>query len=68
MGLYCKGICENFKSISMPNFLCYKSGQKRCIACSLFLDVDDIRCPCCGTVLRTRARNRQKPDTILEQC
>lgn len=66
MGLYCKGICEDFKGLSMPNFLRYKSGQKRCTVCSLFLDVDDIRCPCCGAVLRTKTRNRQKSDVILK--
>jgi len=66
MGLYCKGICVDFKGSSMPNFLRYKSGQKGCTACSMLLEIDEVRCPCCGVVFRTRARNRKKQNSIVE--
>ncbi|MCH9657971.1 hypothetical protein K0U27_04625 [archaeon] len=54
----CKGMCVYSQGPVMGNKERYGKGQKRCTNCSLFLDTPDARCPCCKTILRTKARNR----------
>ena len=60
MGRACRGICVQLEGVSMSNALRYKSGQKRCTFCSLFLDTLEIRCPCCKVILRTKSRSKSK--------
>ena len=59
MGRTCIGICIRYKSTSIPNGLKYKLGQKRCSFCSLFMDTEEIRCPCCKVILRTKPKNKK---------
>ncbi|MGI9567418.1 MAG: hypothetical protein ACR2LL_10465 [Nitrosopumilus sp.] len=63
MGRRCIGICVRYKSTSISNGLKYKLGQKRCSYCGLFMDTENVRCPCCKVILRTKPRN--KTTTIL---
>ena len=57
MGRTCNGICYQYTGAKMPNGLRYDMGQKRCSFCSLFIETDEVRCPCCKVVLRTKPRN-----------
>ncbi|NND87250.1 MAG: hypothetical protein HKM23_08035 [Nitrosopumilus sp.] len=58
MAATCRGVCYRYKSIGTAMQLKYEKGQKRCSFCGIFIDCEDVRCPCCHTVLRTKARNR----------
>jgi len=54
----CKGICKRFKakkpSVDKSR---YELGQKRCKNCDIFLNYNDVWCPCCGCKLRTNPRS-----------
>ena len=58
MATSCKGICEMFKGDDTSMRLKYQEGQKCCSYCEIFLKVIGLRCPCCKTILRIKARNR----------
>ena len=55
----CKGVCDKYRATLPPNKIRYRSGQKYCSVCSCFFIIEDIRCPCCRTKLRTRPRTRR---------
>jgi len=57
MGRTCKGICVDYLCPKIPNGQKYLFGCKRCTYCELFMSINEIRCPCCSTVLRTKPRN-----------
>ena len=63
----CKGICVQFKSNKPIHGGRYKSGQKRCQVCEIYIMVDGLCCPCCGYRLRTRPRNRIYKDRLRER-
>ena len=65
MGVACKGVCEMFKSTGISMKLKYQEGQKRCSHCGVFLKFGGIRCPCCRTILRTKARNRNSKENRI---
>lgn len=54
----CKGNCVDFIIKRFTGGLKYKNGQKWCTICSCFIQTDMIRCACCNTRLRGRAKNR----------
>lgn len=56
----CIGLCERLKSTPMRNNLRYSAGQKRCSLCAYYFYIKDVRCPCCKTRLRSKARNKHK--------
>jgi len=60
MGRTCRGICQFQKAEPTPNKIRYEIGQKRCTFCGIYFLIDDTRCPCCGVVLRTKARNKNR--------
>ena len=60
MGASCKGICIQMKHNPVPNAKKYEFGLKRCSWCEVFLSTDEIRCPCCKMILRTKSRNKKK--------
>lgn len=53
----CKGICIRYKSKIPANKVRYDNGQKFCSICKIYFDQDDLRCKCCKTKLRTKARS-----------
>jgi hypothetical protein len=53
----CKGICSVYKATSSEGKDRYIKGQKRCSDCEIFLDCNDLNCPCCGQRLRCKPRN-----------
>ena len=60
MGASSKGICIQMKHSPVPNAKKYEFGLKRCSWCEVFLATDEIRCPCCKMILRTKSRNKKK--------
>jgi hypothetical protein len=55
----CKGICIKYIAQKPPPTIRrYTAGQKRCQICAIFIKWDRLRCPCCGTILRTKSRGR----------
>lgn len=60
MAQTCIGLCERLKSNPTKNSLRYSAGQKRCSLCAHFFHTPEIRCPCCKTKLRLKARTRHK--------
>lgn len=53
----CKGICIQYKAAGSVDRFRYLNGQKRCNECEIFLDWDDLHCPCCRRRLRVKPRN-----------
>ncbi len=62
----CNGLCERLKSAPVRNNLRYKTGQKRCSLCAQYFHTEGVRCPCCGTRLRSKPRTRHKKLKNLE--
>lgn len=64
----CKGICEQYK-VKRPHSdtTRYESGQKRYNMCDVFTKWDGIRCPCCGSMLRTKPKNARHRIRIMQQ-
>ena len=60
MGASCKGICIQMRHSAVPNSKKYEIGLKRCSWCEVFLLTEEIRCPCCKMILRTKSRNKKK--------
>jgi hypothetical protein len=57
--MVCKGICIKYIAQKPPPTIGrYTVGQKRCQICAIFIECDRLRCPCCGTILRTKSRGR----------
>lgn len=56
----CKGLCQSNKIGSIKQKGNYNQGQKRCTICGVFMKTDQIRCPCCNYVLRTRPKKKIK--------
>ena len=56
MPYYCNGICESLEAHKVTTSKKYQNGQKRCSVCYIFIETDNLRCPCCGVKLRTRPR------------
>ena len=60
MGASCKGLCFEFRQDKIPNAEKYQAGQKRCSWCEIWFSTNEIRCPCCKMILRTKSRNKRK--------
>ena len=64
----CKGICSNLlaKKPNIKDTGRYESGQKRCSNCEVFIICDKKNCPCCGCNLRSKPRNSQGRDKLVQ--
>ena len=59
MSFTCKGICQRNKALKPTKGRGrYVIGQKRCQICGIYLNWKGLWCPCCGSRLRTKPRNR----------
>ena len=59
MSSTCKGICQRYKALKPTKGRGrYVIGQKRCQICGIYLNWKGLWCPCCGSRLRTKPRNR----------
>ena len=56
MGARCKGICIRYKAVTSPKYGRYGKGKRRCTTCEIYIQWDEILCPCCKN--RTRIRSR----------
>jgi hypothetical protein len=54
----CKNICFRYKINKDRRGSYYNKGYKRCTICEVFLNWHGSKCPCCGWILRIRARNQ----------
>ncbi|QLH11032.1 hypothetical protein DSQ20_05775 [Nitrosarchaeum sp. AC2] len=54
----CKGQCVDLKTKRFDRGLKYQNGIKWCTVCSHFIQTEFIRCICCNTKLRVRAKHR----------
>ncbi|MGI9566657.1 MAG: hypothetical protein ACR2LL_06550 [Nitrosopumilus sp.] len=59
MGRSCRGYCIDYVCQGIPNGIKYEY-CKRCTFCGLFLKTEQVRCPCCKVILRTKPRNKRK--------
>ncbi len=50
----CRGICERYRAEKSR----YQIGIKRCTSCDVYLQCQDISCPCCGTQLRSKRKSK----------
>ena len=66
MAQICKGLCERLRTTTKQNNLRYLAGQKRCSLCASFFYINDVRCPCCKTRLRFKARNKYRNKELLK--
>lgn len=59
--MVCKGICIRHKaSTSKNNRSHYLSNHKRCQICQIFMKWEaSFACPCCGSRLRSKPRNKK---------
>lgn len=58
IGGRCNGICSRYASKQGGGQKAiYAQGIKRCQICEIYLQWDDIRCPCCHYILRTKPRS-----------
>ncbi|WP_420544577.1 hypothetical protein [Nitrosopumilus sp.] len=58
MGRMCRGYCADYPCSKIPNGDKYQF-CKRCTYCGVFMKTLGVRCPCCGVVLRTKARGKK---------
>jgi len=59
MAYRCKGLCVSLKAPTTLNRIRYSIGQKRCSFCAEFFLTEDIRCPCCSSIMRTGPRKKK---------
>ena len=66
--MVCKGVCEKYKSTkpNLNNDGRYQTGQKRCTTCEIFIKWDGVSCPCCGVLLRNKARTSKLRKRLQE--
>lgn len=60
LGRSCRGFCVQYESHETLKGKKYYTGRKRCSHCELFLATTETRCPCCKSVLRTKARTGKR--------
>ena len=56
---YCMGKCKEYKALKPIGVGRYAIGQKRCNFCEIFIEIDNISCPCCNSQLRCLPRSRK---------
>lgn len=63
----CKGICTRYKAQKPQAHVGgrYGLGQKRCQVCCLFIEWDDLWCPCCHYRLRVKPHNPKSKRRVL---
>ena len=59
MTTVCKNLCETDKRFGISSCY-YKKGTKYCSHCAKKILIDDLRCPCCRSILRVRTRSWKK--------
>lgn len=61
----CSDICKKHKPMEYtPSDGRYRNGQKRCQFCSVYMIWSGIFCPCCGSRLRSKPRNKKYKEQL----
>ncbi|WP_100183330.1 hypothetical protein [Candidatus Nitrosotenuis aquarius] len=55
--LVCRGYCKTKYKECLGEFSLKYNGQKRCGICDVYLKTQEIKCPCCKSVLHVRPRH-----------
>ena len=67
----CKGGCEHWTKLEIEGKLLrtsggtghsgknYNDGYKRCKRCEYYLQTEDLRCKCCGGLLKLRSMKKK---------
>jgi hypothetical protein len=63
--MVCREICSHYKAIRPSTGMRYLIGQKRCQVCQIFINWQELWCPCCGYRLRTKPRNKKYQYNLL---
>jgi len=56
----CKGVCSRFERVSFGfGQKIYRSGVKYCSMCSTMIEINQYRCPCCKSNLRSKSHTKK---------
>ena len=56
----CKGMCYNFDRVSFGfGQKIYRNDVKYCSICSTMIEINQYRCPCCSSSLRSRSHSKK---------
>ncbi|MBM3904130.1 MAG: hypothetical protein FJ357_03205 [Thaumarchaeota archaeon] len=64
--LICRGYCKTKYKEHLGEFSLKYSGQKRCGTCDVYLKIQEIKCPCCKSVLHVRPRHSRAKTKYYE--
>ncbi|MEW6042834.1 MAG: hypothetical protein AB1608_01045 [Thermoproteota archaeon] len=64
--LSCKGHCKTKYRKSLGQTSLKYNGQKRCGVCDIYLVWDDVKCPCCNSILHVRPRHSRAKKRYYE--
>ena len=56
MATVCKNVCQTDKRFGISSRY-YAKGTKYCSHCAKKIAIEDLRCPCCRSILRVRTRS-----------
>ena len=62
--MVCKGICQQFRELKSEDGGIYEDGMKRCTKCNVNMKLEQLRCPCCNGLLRTKPRQGRSKNKI----
>ena len=65
--MVCKGVCQQFKNLKSDDGGIYQVGMKRCTKCNVNMKLEQLRCPCCNNLLRTKPREGRSKNKILRE-
>lgn len=65
--MVCKGLCQQFRELKSENGGIYEEGMKRCTKCDVNMKLEQLRCPCCNGLLRTKPRQGRLKNKILRK-
>lgn len=64
--LTCRGYCKTKYKEFLGDVSLKYNGQKRCGVCDVYLKWQDIKCPCCKSVLHVRPRHSKAKTKYYE--
>jgi hypothetical protein len=67
MVIVCKGICKKFRVKRSHGRHHYLQGQKRCQYCSVYVETNLNKCPCCHLRLRLSPRATKNKHSFLSK-
>jgi len=68
MNSMCKGKCNDMSEhvTRSSNRGSFRLGYKRCRECEYFILCDDVRCPCCNGLLKSKPSNNKSRRKLRE--